>query len=304
MATTTPPVEHHELTLHGESVSYRTCGEEGPVIILLHGVTGSSETWEPVLPLLGKRARVIAPDLLGHGDSAKPATGDYSLGAWAAGVRDLLIALGHERATILGHSLGGGVALQFAYQFPERCERLVLVGSGGLGQDVHLMLRAVALPGAEHVLPLLVHPWVRSAGDGLLGVLGKVRLQLATDYRESWAGMGTLTDPATRRAFVSTVRAVVGVAGQRVSAIERLYLAEEVPTMLLWGADDAVIPASHGEEAHARIPGSRLVIMEGCGHFPHRDRPGLFAGHLIDFIADTEAADVDPQRWKALLRRE
>jgi pimeloyl-ACP methyl ester carboxylesterase len=292
-----------ELLLHGERVTYRACGDEGPLIVLLHGVTGSSQTWDRVLPLLGPHTRVIAPDLLGHGESAKPENGDYSLGAWASGVRDLLVALGHQSATIVGHSLGGGVALQFAYQFPERCERLVLVGSGGLGREVHTLLRAVALPGAEHVLPLLVSPWVRRAGDGVLDLLGRVNLQLATDHRESWAGMGTLTDPAARRAFVSTVRAVIGVAGQRVSAIERLYLAEEMPTLLLWGADDSVIPAHHGASTHERLPGSRLEIIEGAGHFPHRDRPGVFAHHLLDFLASTEPADIDVDRWQSLLRR-
>jgi pimeloyl-ACP methyl ester carboxylesterase len=299
-----PDIQVSELSLHGERVTYRACGDEGPLIVLLHGITGSSETWEPVIPLLAESARVIAPDLLGHGDSAKPQTGDYSLGSWAAGVRDLLVALGHDRATVVGHSLGGGVAMQFAYQFPERCERLVLVDSGGLGQEVHPMLRAIALPGAEHVLPLIVSPWVRKAGDGLLGLLAKVRLQLASDYQESWAGLGTLCDPDTRRAFVHTVRAVVGIDGQRVSAIERLYLAEQVPTLLLWGEDDCVIPAHHAQEAREHIPGSHLELVRGAGHFPHRDRPGLFARHLLSFIRDNAPANVDESRWGELLRRE
>jgi pimeloyl-ACP methyl ester carboxylesterase len=303
MPQTVPEIEEQELLLHGEQVTYRACGDRGPLIVLLHGITGSSETWEPVIPLLARHARVIAPDLLGHGKSAKPVSGDYSLGAWAAGVRDLLIALGHENATIVGHSLGGGVALQFAYQFPERCERLVLVNSGGLGREVHAMLRAVALPGAEHVLPLLVHRYVRGAGDGLLSLLSKVRLQLASDYKESWEGLGTLVDPDTRRAFVHTVRAVIGVAGQRVSATGRLYLAEEMPTLIVWGENDAVIPVRHGEDAHALIPGSQLEIIRGAGHFPHRDRPGVFAGRLLDFVEGTEAAAVDPDRWSELLRR-
>jgi pimeloyl-ACP methyl ester carboxylesterase len=299
-----PTITESELVLHGEHVRYRSCGDAGPLIVLLHGITGSSQTWEPVIPLLARHARVIAPDLLGHGESAKPDTGDYSLGAWAAGVRDLLVALGHEKATIVGHSLGGGVALQFAYQFPERCERLVLVGSGGLGREVHPMLRAVALPGAEHVLPLLVSKYVRQAGDGLFSLLRKLRLQPVSDYQETWEGLGTLVDPATRRAFVHTVRAVVGVAGQRVSATGRLYLAEEVPTLLVWGEDDAVIPARHGHDARELIPGSHLEVIRGAGHFPHRDRPGVFAGHLIDFIEMTEPADVEPDRWGELLRRQ
>jgi pimeloyl-ACP methyl ester carboxylesterase len=298
-----PTVQRSELVLHGERVTYLHCGEEGPLVLLLHGISSSADTWERMLPLLGGQARVIAPDLLGHGGSAKPANGDYSLGSWAAGVRDLLVALGHTSATIVGHSLGGGVALQFAYQFPERCNRLVLVGSGGLGQEVHKGLRAMALPGAEHVLPLLVAPLVRRFGDGLLDLLGKVNLQLATDARETWAGMGTLTDPDARRAFVHTVRAVVGVSGQRVSAIDRLYLSEEVPTLLLWGADDSVIPSRHGQDAHDLLPGSRLEVLAGAGHFPHRDQPEQLTGHLLRFLAETDPAEVDADRWQAMLRR-
>ena len=143
----------HELALHGHSVTYRTAGS-GPVLLLLHGITNSSQTWETAAAALEDRFTIVAPDLLGHGHSATP-RGDYSLGAHASGVRDLLSALGHDRVTVVGHSLGGGIAMQFAYQFPERCERLVLVSSGGLGREVHLLLRAAALPGADWVLPVL-----------------------------------------------------------------------------------------------------------------------------------------------------
>src|SRR6188474_2720259 len=147
-----PASDLREIELHGHRVAYRSAGS-GPVIVLVHGITSTSATWERVMPTLSKRFTVIAPDLLGHGGSAKP-RGDYSLGAYASGVRDLLIALGHEHATFVGHSLGGGVAMQLAYQFPERCERLVLINSGGLGSEVNLLLRMATLPGAEFVLPL------------------------------------------------------------------------------------------------------------------------------------------------------
>src|SRR5690348_17651255 len=150
-----PNVDHEEITLHGHRVSYRR-GGWGPVILLIHGIAGSSDTWSPVLDLLAERYTVVAPDLLGHGESAKP-RGDYSLGAYAAGVRDLLIALGHRRATVVGHSLGGGIAMQFAYEYPPFAERLVLASSGGIGREVHLMLRAATLPGSEIVLPLIAH---------------------------------------------------------------------------------------------------------------------------------------------------
>src|SRR3954453_23879476 len=136
-----------EITLHGHRVAYRTAGS-GPVVVLVHGITGSCATWDLVIDRIAQHYTVVAPDLLGHGESAKP-RGDYSLGAYASGIRDLLAALGHDRATIVGHSLGGGIAMQMAYQFPERCERLVLVSSGGLGREVHFLLRAASLPGSE-----------------------------------------------------------------------------------------------------------------------------------------------------------
>src|SRR3954466_1959498 len=145
----------HDILLHGHRVFYRSAGC-GPVVVLVHGITSTSATWADMLPSLAERFTVIAPDLLGHGDSANP-RGDYSLGGYASGIRDLLIALGHERATFVGHSLGGGVAMQLAYQFPERCERLILVDSGGLGSEVNLLLRMATLPGAEFVLPLLAN---------------------------------------------------------------------------------------------------------------------------------------------------
>src|SRR3954454_11891864 len=134
----------NEIELHGHRVCFRLEGE-GPVVVLIHGITGRSAQWEPAIEHLARHHTVLAPDLLGHGESAKP-RGDYSLGAYAAGVRDLVAALGHDRATVVGHSLGGGIAMQFAYQFPERVERLVLIASGGLGREVHPILRAATLP--------------------------------------------------------------------------------------------------------------------------------------------------------------
>src|SRR5437764_2954688 len=185
-------MEHEEITLHGHRVSFRRAGW-GPVIVLIHGITGSSLTWEEVMEPLAERFTVVAPDLLGHGESAKP-RGDYSLGAYASGVRDLLGALGHRRATVLGHSLGGGVAMQFAYQFPERTDRLVLVSSGGLGREVHLLLRAAVLPGAEFVMPLVCATRLRDAGDAVWRTLGALGMEAGPDLDELWRGYASLAD--------------------------------------------------------------------------------------------------------------
>ncbi|MBK8595067.1 MAG: alpha/beta hydrolase [Holophagales bacterium] len=184
-----------EISLHGQRCSYRTSGH-GPLLVLLHGIAGTSATWDCVIPWLAERYTVVAPDLIGHGESSKP-EGDYSLGAYANGIRDLLEALGHERGTILGHSLGGGVALQFAYQFLERCERLVLVSSGGLGRELHPLLRAAALPGADVVLP-----WLSAAGEQSVGrlvrVLGGIGVRASADLEESWNSFVSLAKPAAQ----------------------------------------------------------------------------------------------------------
>src|SRR4051794_19418924 len=290
-----------EVTLHGHRVTYRTGGETGPVVLLVHGITGSSQHWAPVVDLLESDFTVIAPDLLGHGESAKP-RGDYSLGAYASGLRDLLSALGHDKGTIVGHSLGGGVAMQMAYQFPDRCERLVLVSSGGLGREVHLLLRAAALPGSEFVLPMLAANRVLTAGASLGGFLRKLGLRAGPDLEELWRGFSSLGDVEARSAFIHTLRGVIEPGGQRVDASDRLYLAERMPTMLIWGERDPIIPIEHGRAAAELIPGTRFEVFPDSGHFPHRDESRRFVKVLSDFMETTEAADVDDADFRDLLR--
>lgn len=287
--------------LHGHEVAYRAAGERGPAIVLVHGITSTSANWDAVLGRLGAEHRVVAPDLYGHGESAKP-RGDYSLGAFASGIRDLVQSLGIDRATIVGHSLGGGVAMQLSYQFPDLAERLVLVDSGGLGAEVSPLLRAATLPGAELVLPLLTQPGLLNAGAGAGRLLARLGLQVGTDVREMARGHATLADRGARQAFLSTLRAIVDVAGQRVDARDRLYLAAELPTLIVWGARDPIIPVAHGRAAQRLIPGSRLEVFADAGHFPHVEEPDRFADLLAGFIADTEPAQVDWERWRELLR--
>ncbi len=287
-------MELQEVEIHGNRMGYRA-GGEGPAVVLIHGMAGSSETWTPVLPLLARSATVIAPDMPGHGSSAKP-RGDYSLGALASGIRDLMIMLGVDRATIVGHSLGGGVAMQFAYQFPERCGRLVLVSSGGLGREVSGLLRALSAPGAEYALALGCSPRVREAGIAIGGWLSRIGIRPTPALGEVWRSYSSLSDPDTRTAFLHTLRSVVDVGGQRVSATDRLYLAAEVPSLIVWGDRDPFIPIAHGREAHAAMPSSRMEIFEGSGHFPHRDAPERFASLVEAFIAQTESAAISIER--------
>jgi pimeloyl-ACP methyl ester carboxylesterase len=295
-----PPLVKRSITIHGHDVAYRIGGpdisEGAPVLVLVHGMAGSSGTWRAVAPALTRTHTVIAPDLLGHGASAKPRH-DYSLGAFASGIRDLMVALGVPRATLVGQSLGGGIAMQFAYQYPERCERLVLVCSGGLGQDVSWMLRALTLPGAEYVMPVLFPDFVRNAGDAVRRRLAGFGLQ-APRMEAEWQGYASLTDPETRQAFVKTLRAVVDISGQSVSAHDRLYLAAMMPTLIVWGEKDRIIPVAHGHAAHEAMPGSELVLFEHAGHFPHLEEPTRFAEVLEDFLDRRPAMDVDEAGWQ------
>ena len=291
--------EPREMTLHGQRVSYRTAGS-GPPLLLLHGIANSSETWARVAPLLSERFTVIAPDLLGHGQSATP-RGDYSLGAHASGARDVATALGHERVTVVGPSLGGGLAMQFAYQFPERTERLVLVSSGGLGREVHLLLRAASLPGADYLLPALTSQRLVGLGRELGGLLAGVGLQLAGDLGVLARGFAELDNAGSRRAFLHTLRAVVEPGGQRVSATNRLGLASRLPTLIVWGEDDSIIPVAHGASAHEAMPGSRFVVFEGSGHLPQEAQPRRFAALLAEFCDATVPARLAHDHWQPLL---
>ncbi|GAC1323413.1 MAG: alpha/beta fold hydrolase [Thermoleophilaceae bacterium] len=276
-----------EIVLHGHRVAYRTAGSGSSVVLLIHGITGSAKQWDAIVPMLAEHYTVIAPDLLGHGESAKP-RGDYSLGAYAAGVRDLLVALGHRRATVVGHSLGGGVAMQFAYEYPPFAERLVLVSSGGLGREVHPILRAATLPGSELVLPLIASARVRALGESIGHLFGRIGLHAGSDLAEMARGYGSLADSGARQAFIHTVRAVIDPTGQRVSATDRLYLAAMLPSLVMWGRRDPLIPVAHAEIARKAIPGSRIEIFEDAGHFPQVHEPLRFAHTLIDFIESTE----------------
>jgi pimeloyl-ACP methyl ester carboxylesterase len=293
-----PTTDLQEIRLHGQRVAYRMAGE-GPAILLIHGITSSSETWDRVFDLLARDHTVIAPDLIGHGESAKP-RGDYSMGAYASGLRDLCAALDVDSATFVGHSLGGGIAMQMAYQFPERCERLVLVSSGGLGPDVSPLLRAATLPGSEYVIPLLFKAGLMTVGQGVASVLGRLGLRPGTDVEEIARGWASLADVEAMQAFVHTLRASVDPSGQRVDARDRLYLAGEGPALIVWGERDPIIPLAHGEEAHKLIPGSELHVFPQAGHFPHRDEPVRFAEILSEFIGSTYPAAVDWARLREL----
>ena len=287
------------ISIHGHNMAYRMEGS-GPAVLLLHGIAGSSRTWRDVIPRLTDRFTVIAPDLMGHGSSGKP-RGDYSLGAFASGIRDLLEVLDIEAATVVGQSFGGGVAMQLAYQHPERCERLVLVDSGGLGREVSWMLRAMTLPGSEYVMPAIFPGFIRDWGDSLFRIASDRGLHLGR-ATEMWSAYASLAESENRQAFARILRSVIDPGGQSVSAMDRLYLTEQLPTLIVWGDRDDIIPLDHAHAAHAAIPGSQLVIIKGAGHFPQIEAPTVFVDALIDFMDTTTPAHLGAAERRQMLQ--
>ena len=262
------------MMLHGDRVAYRDEGA-GEVLLLIHGIGGSSNSWSGVIPLLAKKYRVIAPDLLGHGESDKP-RGDYSVGAFAVLLRDLLDALDIPQVTVIGHSLGGGIAMQFAHQHGQYCKRIVLISSGGFGGDVGRVLRVLSLPGSELVLPVIASRPAILAGNALRALTGS---------SNGFQARPSLSNRDNRQAFLRTLRAVVDFRGQAVSALNRVCMV--LPAMIISGDQDRVIPVEHARAAHRTMPNSRLHIIPGVHHYPPTERPETVARLIDDFIATT-----------------
>ena len=254
-------------------------------------MAGSSQTWRSVIRPLSRKYRVIAPDLLGHGMSAKPRS-DYSLGAFAVLLRDLLDELGVARATVVGHSLGGGVAMQFVYQHPDYCERLVLIGSGGLGPDVGWTLRLLSAPGAELIMPIIAPQPVLTAGEKVRSWFAKMGIE-SPRGGEIWNAYSSFSDAETRQAFLRTLRSVVDYRGQAVSALNRLNVRADIPIMAIWGERDAIIPVQHAYAALEARPDARLEVMAGVGHFPQVERPTEVVDLIDDFITSQRAAEIE-----------
>jgi pimeloyl-ACP methyl ester carboxylesterase len=289
------------VTIHGHRRAYLKVGS-GPALLLLHGLGCTHSTWLPVIDSLARRYTVIAPDLLGHGASDKPRA-DYSIGAFANGMRDLLTVLEIDKVTVVGHSFGGGVAMQFAYQFPERTERMVLVGSGGLGPEVSPAIRAITTTGFYQVMGALTLPGVRHVGTAGLKALSRTGLKEFRDFDEVAEIYQSFRDPAARAAIRHVVRAVVDWQGQIVTMTDRAYLTDAMPMCVIWGAEDRVIPVGHAARAAELAPGARVEIIPDSGHFPHKDHPERFVKILHDFVRTTTPASYSRARWRRLLER-
>ncbi len=287
------------LELHGHEVIYRTAGS-GPPVVIVHGMVNSSKHWRDVATRLAENHTVIVPDLLGHGDTAA-VRGDYSIGAHAAVIRDLLSAIGVESASFVGHSLGGGIAMQFFYQFPHKVERLALVSSGGLGQEVSPMLRGAALPGATALVRAASHRAVLGTIDGVGAALGKVGWRKAVYVKAITRALRPLQDEGARQAFLQSLRAVIDIHGQKVSAVDRLYLLGPVETLIVWGERDRTIPIEHGRNAHSKIPHSRFETLPRAAHFPNLEDPAGLADVIGRWLAETEPYTLSDEEWSELM---
>ncbi len=288
------------LTIHGYRRAFVKVGS-GPVLLLLHGLGCDHTTWTPVIDSLARRYTVIAPDLLGHGASAKPRA-DYSVGGYANGVRDLLTVLGIDKVTVVGHSFGGGVAMQFAYQFPERTERMMLVSSGGLGPEVTPAIRAISTPGFNQAMGVLTMPVIRHLGLAGLRTLSATGWRVTHDLDEVADIYDSFKDPHARAAITHVVRAVVDWRGQIVTMADRAYLTEAMPMAVVWGRDDRVIPVRHASNAAALAPKARIEVIPNAGHFPHKDHPERFVKIVHDWIRSTQPATYSRAKWRALLK--
>ena len=293
-------LELQRVTIHGHARAFVKVGE-GPALLLLHGLGCDHTTWDPVIRDLAKRYTVVAPDLLGHGASAKPRA-DYSVGGYANGMRDLLTVLGIDKVTVVGHSFGGGVAMQFAYQFPERTERMVLLAPGGLGPEVSPVIRAITLPGFHTAMGIATLPGVRHVGKAGLRALSRSKLPGAHDLSEVATIYESFSDPHARAAIRHVVRSVVDMRGQIVTMVDRAYLTQAMPMLVVWGADDIVIPVKHAENAARIAPGAVVEVFPNAGHFPHKDHPERFVKTLNTFVRATQPASYHRGRWRTLLR--
>ncbi|MFI7586510.1 alpha/beta fold hydrolase [Spongisporangium articulatum] len=296
-----PEITETVVRTPGGKIACTTAGpDDAPALLLVHGLGATRRTWRKLIGALATDHRVIAADLPGHGDSEEP-SGDYSLGAHATALRDVLTVLDVPAVTIVGHSLGGGIALQFAYQFPERTQRGVLISSGGLGPEVNLMLRAATLPGAETVVAQLARI-PEGVTRRVLPLMSMLPRFLALEDAGPTAGtLHGLSDPRSRVAFVRTAQSVINWRGQTVSALKRLHLLAGMPVMIAWGANDQTIPPDHHRAFAQLVPTATVAEIPDAGHFLHETAADRLLPPLLDFLATEPPFEYSEERWRRLL---
>ena len=273
------------VALNGRVLAYRELPGTGTPVLLIHGIGSSGDTWGDIPERLSAHGvAVVSVDLPGHGESSR-GPGDYSLGSTASILRDLLDHLGIERVHLVGHSLGGGVSMQFAYQFPERVDTMTLVSSGGLGEETFTGLRAASLPGSEFALKWAINARTLKGASWVGDKLGRIGLHPHALSPRALETVSWLGEDDRRAAFLATLRSVVSPRGQSVSALDKLHLMSGRRILIIWGDRDPMIPMKHGENAHALLPGSRFVVFPGAAHEPHVHDPDRFADLVLEHVS-------------------
>ena len=268
-------------TVCDHRMSYVT-GGSGPPMVLLHGLGANCFTWRFTLPTLTQHNTIYAPDMFGCGESDKAGM-DYSLDAMADYVNGFMEAVGLHSAIFVGHSLGGGITMQYCHRHPGHAERIVLVSSGGMGRDLHWLLRISTLPGANSVIGAMADP--RTRLPQISRTMEQRRMQqLAQEFDPNTPTMlDRFQSYETRQAFLGMLRGVGGLQGQRVSALDHLTELT-VPVLLIWGARDGTIPVSHGKQAASIIPLAHLEVLPNCYHRPQIEAPQKFCELVLNFL--------------------
>jgi pimeloyl-ACP methyl ester carboxylesterase len=274
----------HRVQAGAHQLAYREAGPpDAPVVLLLHGLASDSETWDRALECIAAQGlRAIAVDLVGHGESDKPTTVQYLLEDFVVSLRDFLDVLGVEKAALCGHSFGGAIAMSFATRERSRISHLVLVSAGGLGREVHAMLRAASFRFAPAILRAATSPQLRRIyrRPALHRALGLSPDNL-TNLRRAGRALGSAAGQA---AFFASLRGVIEPGGQRGSFLETGTLPLDLPVLLVWSSRDGVIPVAHARAAHEALPASELVIFEQGRHEPHRSNAAEFGERLAKFV--------------------
>jgi len=279
------PAERY-VDIEGLRARFLFAGEAGPPVVLIHGLGASAEIWSPNIGPLASHYRVYAPDIPGFGRTEKPAQMAFSPEAYSRFVQKFMTSLGIRRAALVGHSLGGGIALRVILDDPGRVERLVLASSAGLGKEFSLMLRVAALPFFERVFfkpPLAVfslylHHLVH---DPSAITPGFARLYYEMFFQ-----------PGSVRAFTGILQAISTLRGVRPGILEPIregLPSISAPTLILWGRQDRILPVSQAVDAAGRIPGARLHIFERCGHMPNIEYPEEFNRLVLEFLQQDQA---------------
>lgn len=276
------PVERH-VDVNGLRVRCLFAGSGGPPVVLIHGLGASAEIWSFNIGPLASRNRVFVPDLPGFGRTAMPPWMDFSPAAYSRFVAEFMTALGIGRAALVGHSLGGGIALRVILDDPGRVERIVLASSAGLGRDVSLPLRIASLPFFDRFffkppLPVFTRFLHRLVYDP-----AAISPAFARMYYEMFF------QPGSMRAFTGILRAIATLRGARPGILEPIREglgSVAAPALIIWGRQDRILPVSQGIDAAGRIPGARLCIFDRCGHMPNIEYPEKFNRILLGFLAE------------------